>query len=87
MNYGPLLRATRESSGLTQEEMGEELGVSRTVITKMEQGKVGLQMDRGLDWFRITETQKVVEMLAVGVDVTVIIDSLTTITGGFMLWM
>lgn len=86
MNYGPLLRATRELKGLTQEEMGEELGLDRTVVSKMEQGKVGLLMERGLRWFQITETQKVIEMLSAGMEISLIISSLSTLIGGFIIW-
>ncbi|WP_313430885.1 helix-turn-helix domain-containing protein [Siminovitchia terrae] len=87
MNYGPLLRATREIRGLTQEEMGNHLGVSRTVITKMEKDRVGLLFDRALKWFEVTQTQKVVEMLTTGVEIAVIIDCLSTLIGGFIRWL
>jgi len=87
MSYGPLLRATREISGLTQEEMGGHLGVSRTVITKMENDKVGLFFDRALKWFEVTQTQKVVEMLQTGAEIAVIIDGLSKLIGGFIAWI
>ncbi|WP_313428155.1 helix-turn-helix domain-containing protein [Siminovitchia terrae] len=86
MNYGPLLRATREIRGLTQEEMGEHLGVSRTVVTKMEKDRVVLIFDRALKWFEVTQTQKVVDLLQSGVEIAVIIDCLSTLIGGFIKW-
>lgn len=86
MNYGPLLRATRLFRGMTQGEMGEALGLDRSVITKMEKGTVGLLFDRGLKWFEITQTQKVIELLSAGVEISVIISTLSTLIGGFVLW-
>lgn len=87
MNYGPLLRATREHRGLTQEQVADEIGLTRSVVTKMEQGKVGLLLDRAVRWFEITQTQKVLELISTGVEVSVIISSLSTLLGGLILWM
>ncbi len=87
MNYGPLLRATRELRGLTQSQMGDALNIDRSVVAKMEQGKVGLMMERGLKWFHITESQKVLELLSTGVEISIIISGLTTLLGGFIRWI
>ncbi len=86
-NYGPLLRATRRFKGLTQQDMGDILGLDRTVITRMEKGDIALLFDRGIKWFQVTGAQKALEMLSMGVEVSVIIDSLSKIIGGFILWI
>ncbi len=84
-NIGSLLKATRLFKGMTQKEMGKILGVDRTVITKMEKGEIALLFDRGLMWFQVTGAQRVLEHLSDGVDISVIIASLSTLIGGLII--
>ena len=87
MHYGHLFRAIRKHRKITQSEMGEMLGLDRTVISRLERSEVGLFFDRAMQWFEITQSQKILELLSKGVEVAVIIDSLSTLLGGLILWV
>ena len=59
---GARIREARKELGLTQEELAEKLGVQRTMVVKLEQGKftdislsllLGLSRtsNKAIDWF------------------------------------
>lgn len=87
MHYGQLLKATRKYRNITQSEMGDHLNLDRTMISRLERDEVGLLFDRAIQWFQITNTQKVLELLSTGVEVAVIVNSLSTLIGGFIFWI
>lgn len=41
---GELIRAAREKAGLTQEELGQRIGLTRTSITNIENGRQNIQV-------------------------------------------
>lgn len=41
---GKLVRATRKHAGLTQEELGRRVGLTRTSITNLEKGRQRIQV-------------------------------------------
>lgn len=42
---GESIRNIRESRGLTQEQLGEKMNISRSTISKIESGKFNLSID------------------------------------------
>lgn len=42
---GESIRKIRESRGLTQEQLGEKMNISRSTISKIESGKFNLSID------------------------------------------
>lgn len=42
---GSLIRESRKSQGLTQEELGERLGLSKSTINRFESGRNNLTLD------------------------------------------
>lgn len=42
---GESIRKIRESRGLTQEQLGENMNISRSTISKIESGKFNLSID------------------------------------------
>ncbi len=42
---GDSIRQIRESKGLTQEQLGEKMNISRSTISKIESGKYNLSID------------------------------------------
>lgn len=42
--FGALVRAARTTSGLTQEDLGKRMGLSRTAITNIEKGNQGVSL-------------------------------------------
>ena len=67
MSFGDRLRATRKEKGLSQEQLAEELEVSRQSVTKWETGitfpeiktmlRLASLLDRDLDWLLYDEKQ------------------------------
>lgn len=43
---GEQVRELREAHGLTQQELGAKLGISRQSISELENGKSGMTLDR-----------------------------------------
>lgn len=43
---GEIIREARKSAGMTQEEVAEKLGISRSVIAKYETGAISPTIDR-----------------------------------------
>lgn len=50
---GESIRKIRESRGLTQEQLGEKMNISRSTISKIESGKFNLSIDylSKFSWF------------------------------------
>lgn len=53
-SLGRLVQQARLSSGQTQTELGEELGISQRAITEIETGKATIQMRRLFDLLKAT---------------------------------
>ncbi len=53
--YPKVYRLLRERAGLTQEELGEELGISRYTVSKVEAGKARLTEDQEKTLLEIAE--------------------------------
>lgn len=78
MNFGPILRASRKRAGLTQEEMAAELCVSRTNISKLENDKMELKAAHLVKWFQVTGAPEIAAALICGVDVSVVLQLLSS---------
>src|SRR5690625_7801892 len=53
-DYGTLLRKMRLKRGFTQDDLAERLNISRTNISKMENGKQGIQVEDFFAWVKST---------------------------------
>ena len=53
-SLGRLIRQARISSGQTQTEVAQELGISQRAITEIETGKATIQMRRLFDLLKMT---------------------------------
>ena len=58
-DYGTLLRKMRLKGGLTQDQLAAKLNISRTNISKMENGKQGIQVEDFFAWTKSTNGQEV----------------------------
>jgi len=54
-DLGRFLARVRERRGMTQEELAEELGVSRRYVSEIENGKPGLYTERLFRMIRILD--------------------------------
>ena len=48
MTFGPLLKAARIDAGMTQEQLGELVGMTSPQICRLEAGTDGQSIDRAL---------------------------------------
>lgn len=55
MNFSENLKAARKKSGLSQEELAEELDVSRQAVSKWEQGETYPEVEKLLQLCRVLE--------------------------------
>lgn len=84
MEFGSVLRMMRKSAGMTQEDMAEEMHVSRSTVAKLETDRVELKAVDLINWCRITNNPDVLMALYAGTDVATAIMSsgaATLITG------
>ncbi len=56
--YAKVFRLLRKRSGLTQEELGDELGISRWTVGKIEAGRAWLDADREERFLELTRCSK-----------------------------
>lgn len=91
MNVGQLLRATRKSAGLTQEDMSPLVNISRSTISKVERNEMTLATEDFIRWLQVIQIRMVsttpveVGILIInGVDLYVLVDMLTKAVGGFI---
>lgn len=87
MSFGPLLKKTRLMAGLTQEEMGFELNLSRPNISKLERDLVELRAADLIKWLQVTKASEVAAALLCGVDVSVVIQNISMLVGAFIMWL
>lgn len=84
MEFGSVLRMMRKSAGMTQEDIAEEMHVSRSTVAKLETDRVELKAVDLINWCRITNNPDVLMALYAGTDVATAIMSsgaATLITG------
>lgn len=92
MNVGQLLRSTRKSAGLTQEDMSPLVHISRSTISKVERNEMTLATEDFVRWLQViqvrmannTSTIEAGLYLVNGVDVNLLTDMLTKVVGGFI---
>lgn len=92
MNVGQLLRTTRKSAGLTQEDMSPLVNISRSTISKVERNEMTLATEDFVRWLKViqirlstnTTTVEAGLYLINGVDMNLLIDMLTKVVGGFI---
>lgn len=77
-DYGTLLRKMRLKRGFTQDDLAERLNISRTNISKMENGKQGIQVEDFFAWVKSTNGQELLiaflhntDIIAAGLQVLV----------------
>lgn len=85
------LRASREEANLTQEEIAPLLQMSRSTVSKLENGERVLKAEDLLKWLQVVQQRlhnttpiEVGITLINGVDIVAITDMLTTLAGGII---
>lgn len=87
MNLGAVLKRTRITAGLSQEEIALKMFLPRSTISKLENNKTALKAEDLIRWCTITQAQEVMAALLCGIDVTTIMQNISMLIGGFILWI
>lgn len=87
---GALLQACRINSGISQEELAEQMNRSQTCISRFENDRKVPDLFTFMDWFKQTNTQeiglKLTELMMSGLDIATIVQALLPIVGGLAWW-
>ncbi|HHY74073.1 MAG TPA: helix-turn-helix transcriptional regulator [Bacillus bacterium] len=84
MQLGQIFKKSRKLSGLSQEALAEIMFMPRSTISKVENDKMELKISDAIRWFQATQAPEVLAAVLCGVDVTTVIQTLTTLLGGFI---
>lgn len=85
--FGLVLRRVRVSAGLSQEELAEKIYLSRSAVSRLENDRLKLTVEDAVRWGQATHATEVIAALLCGIDVATILQNITTLIGGFILWV
>ena len=84
MDFGPLLKKARISSGLSQEKLAPLMFMPRSTISKLENSKMEIKATDLIRWFQQTQVPEVAVAVLCGVDLIAVSQLLTSLVGGFI---
>lgn len=87
MSFGKILRQVRIKAGLSQEELAEEIFLSRSAVSRLENDKLELKLADAIRWFNATRAPEAVAAMLCGVDVNSLIQALSMLAGGLITWL
>ncbi len=87
MELGAKLKKMRLISGMSQEELANKLFLPRSTISKIEHGKTAIKGEDLIRWFQITQAHELILAIVYGTDIPAVVQSLTTLIGGLILWI
>ena len=76
---GAKLRYMRKRKGWSQEEMGEEMFLSRSNISRMEAGLIPISQSRFMQWANKTDSQDIFLAIIFNIDPTVAVEIISNI--------
>lgn len=82
MKYGAILKACRQRSGLSQEELAFQLNMNQSDISKFENGSREPTLSIVQSWLSNTQAQEVLVAFLCGVDGLGIMQSIMQLIGG-----
>lgn len=83
--YASFLKRMRKEAELTQEELGYELQLTQSNISKYESGRKIIDLETFMKWMQVTNAEVQAAMILFGTDViTTAADIVTTLQ--FILW-
>lgn len=82
--YGSVLRKVRLQSGLSQEELADEIFLSRSAVSRLENNRLKLTVEDAVRWGHATQATEVIAALLCGVDLAVVSQLITSLVGGFI---
>lgn len=85
MEFGSILRKMRVVADISQEEMAEQLHMSRSNISRLENNRMELKAADLIKWCRITNNPDVLMALYAGVEVVNQLQPITQLITGTIL--
>ena len=85
--YGSVLKKVRLQSGLSQEELAEEIFLSRSAVSRLENNRLKLTVEDAVRWGQATQAPEIIAALLCGIDIAVVsqlISTVSTLVGGFI---
>jgi len=68
VEFGQILRKMRKEAGFSQEELAEELHISRSNISRLETNNLELKASDLVNWCNVTNAQEVLIAFLLGAD-------------------
>ncbi|WP_277680388.1 helix-turn-helix domain-containing protein [Gracilibacillus dipsosauri] len=68
-DVGLLLRKMRMKRGFTQPQLAKRLGLSASTVSRMEKGRIGVQVQDLLNWVKTTNGQELLIAFLCNADV------------------
>jgi len=84
MKYGAVLRACRERSGLSQEELAHQLHIQQADVSRIENNRRELTLSLAKDWTTVTQAQDVMVAFICGMDGLTILQNIMSVVTGFI---
>lgn len=72
MEFGGVLRKMRKEADMSQEELAEELHISRSNVSRLETNNLELRAADLLNWANVTGTQDLLIATMLSVDISVV---------------
>lgn len=80
MNFGSLLRKMRKGASFSQEQLAEEMHISRSNISRLETNNIELKAADLLSWASVTNNQDLLAAIILGIDVGLLQQALELIS-------
>lgn len=87
MAFGQILRKVRLNAGLSQEELADKIYLSRSAVSRLENNRLKLTVEDAVRWGQATHASEIVAAMLCGIDVTTILQNITMLIGGLILWI
>lgn len=82
--YGKVLRLARMKKGLSQEELAEQIGLSRSAVSRLENNKLELKVVDAVEWGRVTNATEMIAAVLCGIDLATIIQQVSSLMGSIL---
>ncbi len=87
MEFGGVFRALRQRKGWSQEEMADKLYVSQSDVSKYENDHMLPDIPTFIRIAQVTQAPEVVVAFLYGMDGIAILQNISQLIGGFILWL
>lgn len=87
MEFGGVFRALRQRKGWNQEEMADKLHINQSDVSRFENDKALPDLMLFQQIVQVTQAPEILVAFLMGMDGITILQQLSTLLGGFILWL